>query len=131
MCNFDFKDYMNRKIIMSTLSVVDLNTLIKDLKDKFDINIELEEKNSETTEKTTEPSSKPKFKVILSSVKSDKKISVLKTVKLLLNLGLKESKDLVEQVPSIIKQDVFSEEANELKTQLETAGGSVIIEKMV
>jgi Ribosomal protein L7/L12 len=124
MCNFDFNNYIDK------ISIFDLNKLTIELKNKFDFNVDLEETNLNTTENATEVASKPKFKVILSSVKSDKKISVLKTVKLLLGLGLKESKDLVEQTPSIIKQDIFLEEANELKTQIESAGGSVIIEKI-
>ena len=125
MCKIDLMNLINQ------LSIFELNTLINELQSKIKFNIDFDEHPSQSNENILEVSSKPKFKVTLSSVKSDKKISVLKTIKVLLNLGLKESKDLVEQVPSIIKQDVFSEEANELKTQLETAGGSVIIEKMV
>lgn len=125
MCNFSLIN------IVDQLTIFDLNTLTNELKSKFNFDINFDETVTSTDDNTTDISSKPKFKIILSSVKSDKKISVLKAVKLLLSLGLKESKDLVEQVPSIIKQDIFLEEANEIKTQIESAGGDVVIEKMV
>lgn len=125
MCNFSLIN------IVDQLTIFDLNTLTNELKSKFNFDINFDETVTSTDDNTTDISSKPKFKIILSSVKSDKKISVLKAVKHLLSLGLKESKDLVEQVPSIIKQDIFLEEANEIKTQIESAGGDVVIEKMV
>jgi large subunit ribosomal protein L7/L12 len=55
---------------------------------------------------------------------------VKNNLKTILNLGLKESKDLIDNVPSIIKEDITLEEIDELKTQLENAGGVINIEKM-
>ena len=124
MCNFSLIN------IVDQLTIFDLNTLTNELKSKFNFDINFDETVTSTDDNTTDISSKPKFKIILPSVKSDKKISVLKAVKLLLSLGLKESKDLIEQVPSTIKQDIFLEEANEIKIQLENAGGLVIVEKI-
>jgi large subunit ribosomal protein L7/L12 len=124
MCKIDLMNLINQ------LSIFELNTLINELQSKIKFNIDFDEHPSQSNENILEVSSKPKFKVTLSSVKSDKKISVLKTIKVLLNLGLKESKDLIEQVPSTIKQDIFLEEANEIKIQLENAGGLVIVEKI-
>ncbi|MDB5265301.1 MAG: rplL [Parcubacteria group bacterium] len=55
------------------------------------------------------------------------KISVIKVVKEVLALGLKEAKDLVDGVPSILKENISKEEANELKKKLEDAGGKVTL----
>jgi large subunit ribosomal protein L7/L12 len=55
------------------------------------------------------------------------KISVIKVVKEVLALGLKEAKDLVDGVPSILKENISKDEANELKKKLEEAGGKVTL----
>ncbi|MHC4995718.1 MAG: 50S ribosomal protein L7/L12 [Planctomycetota bacterium] len=67
---------------------------------------------------------KTEFNVILASF-GDKKINVIKEVRAITGLGLKEAKDLVEAAPSPIKEDVNKEEADELKKKLEDAGATV------
>jgi len=62
--------------------------------------------------------------VILKDI-GDKKIQVIKAVRALTNLGLKEAKDLVESVPKPIKENVPKEEAEQAKTQLEESGATV------
>jgi large subunit ribosomal protein L7/L12 len=57
----------------------------------------------------------------------DKKIQVIKVVRALTNLGLKEAKDLVDSAPKAIKEGVAREEAEAIKTQLEEAGAAVEI----
>ncbi len=64
------------------------------------------------------------FTVELKSV-GGQKIAVIKAVKEALGLGLKEAKDLVEGAPSVLKEGVKKEEAEELKKKMETAGASV------
>ncbi len=66
------------------------------------------------------------FDVVLASV-GDKKIQVIKVVRAITNLGLKEAKDLVDGAPSAVKEGVTREEADSIKAQLEEAGGSVEI----
>ena len=66
------------------------------------------------------------FDVILASF-GDKKINVIKEVRGLTGLGLKEAKDLVEGAPKPIKEGVSKEEADEVKTKLEEAGATVEI----
>ena len=66
------------------------------------------------------------FDVILASF-GDKKINVIKEVRSLTGLGLKEAKDLVEGAPKPIKEGVSKEEADEVKTKLEEAGATVEI----
>jgi large subunit ribosomal protein L7/L12 len=66
------------------------------------------------------------FDVVLTSA-GDKKIQVIKVVRAITNLGLKEAKDLVDGAPSPVKEAVAREEADSIKAQLEEAGGSVEI----
>lgn len=67
---------------------------------------------------------KTEFDVILASF-GEKKINVIKEVRALTQLGLKEAKDLVESAPSPIKEGVNKEEAEEIKKKLEDAGATV------
>ena len=59
------------------------------------------------------------------SAAGDKKIQVIKEVRSLTSLGLKEAKDLVDNAPSPIRESVAQDEADSVKSQLEEAGGSV------
>jgi large subunit ribosomal protein L7/L12 len=64
------------------------------------------------------------FDVVLTGA-GDKKIQVIKVVRAITNLGLKEAKDLVDGAPNAIKEGVAQEEADQIKTQLEEAGATV------
>jgi len=71
---------------------------------------------------------KSEFDVILAEVPpADKKLAVLKIVRTLTGLGLKEAKDLVESAPKPIKEKVSKTEADNLKKELEEAGGKVTL----
>jgi large subunit ribosomal protein L7/L12 len=70
---------------------------------------------------------KTEFDVILESVPDDKKISVLKVVRSLTGLGLKEAKDLVEAAPKAVREGVPKDAAEDAKKQIEEAGGKVAI----
>ena len=65
--------------------------------------------------------------VILASVPADKKIAVLKEVRTITGLGLKEAKDLVDGAPKAVKEGVKKEDAEAIKKQLEAAGATVEI----
>lgn len=67
------------------------------------------------------------FNVILEEVPADKKIAVLKVVRALTGLGLKEAKDLVEATPKPVKENVKKEEAEDVKKQLEEVGAKISI----
>lgn len=67
---------------------------------------------------------KTEFDVILTGA-GDKKINVIKEVRAITGLGLKEAKDLVEGAPQPVKEGIAKDEADELKTKLEEAGASV------
>jgi len=70
---------------------------------------------------------KTSFDVILASF-GDKKIQVIKVVRAMTGLGLKEAKDLVEAVPKPIKESVSKEDADKIKKEIEDAGGAVTIQ---
>ncbi len=65
--------------------------------------------------------------VILASVPADKKIAVLKEVRAITGLGLKEAKDLVDGAPKAVKEGIKKEEAEAIKKQLEEAGATIEI----
>jgi len=75
--------------------------------------------NAEEVEEKTE------FNIILEAIASDKKIAVLKVVRTLTGLGLKEAKELVESAPKQIQEGVTKDVAEDIKKQLEDAGGTV------
>jgi len=73
-----------------------------------------------------EEEEKTEFTAVLTEV-GDKRINVIKEIRAITQLGLKEAKELVENVPSNIKEDVPKEEADEIKKKLEEAGAKVDI----
>jgi large subunit ribosomal protein L7/L12 len=70
---------------------------------------------------------KTEFDAILESVPADKKIAVLKIVREITGLGLKEAKDLVEAAPKAVKEAVTKDAAEDIKKRIEEAGGKVVI----
>ena len=70
---------------------------------------------------------KTEFDVILEEVPSDKKIAILKVVRAITGLGLKEAKDMVESAPKAIKEATGKDEAEETKKKLEDAGAKVSV----
>jgi len=70
---------------------------------------------------------KTEFDVILENVPADKKIAILKVVRSVTGLGLKEAKDLVESAPKTLKDAMPKAEAEDIKKQLEEAGAKVVL----
>lgn len=70
---------------------------------------------------------KTTFDVILESVAEDKRVAVLKVIRSLTNLGLKEAKDFTSSLPKAVKEGVSKEEAEAAKKELEESGGKVTI----
>jgi large subunit ribosomal protein L7/L12 len=68
---------------------------------------------------------KTEFDVMLDEVPADKKIAILKVVRSLTGLGLKEAKDLVESAPKLVQEGLSKDAAEDAKTQIEAAGGKV------
>lgn len=74
-----------------------------------------------------EAEEKTEFDVVLEEVPADKKIAVLKVVRTLTGLGLKEAKEMVESTPKAIKEGVSKDDAEEAKKSIEEAGGKVAL----
>ncbi len=117
--------------IIESLTVKELVTLVDTLKEKFGITaiaampqgvVQTPPSASATTAPKEEV--KAEFNVTLVSV-GEKKIQVLKELRALTNLGLKEAKDLIDKTPSLIKEGVSKEEAEKIKTKLEEVGAKV------
>jgi len=109
------------------MNVLDLSNLVKELREEFGIEAlaaPIVAQASGAPEKEEEE--KTEFDVILSEMGS-KKIQVIKEVRKLTSLGLKEAKDLVEQAPKPIKENVVKEEALKIKETLEAVGAKVEI----
>jgi large subunit ribosomal protein L7/L12 len=111
------------------MTVLELNTLVKALEEKFGVSAAAPmmaaapaagaaAAGGEAAEEKTE------FDVVLLGA-GDKKIAVIKVVRELTGLGLKEAKDLVEGAPKAVKEGVAKEEAEEVKGKLEEAGAQV------
>ena len=115
---------------ISEMSVLELSELIKDMEDKFGVSaaaavaVAAPAAGGAAEESSSEEQTE--FDVILSSF-GEKKVGVIKTVRALTGLGLKEAKDLVESAPAPIKEGGNKDEAEDVKKQLEEAGGSVEI----
>ena len=113
---------------ISSMTVLELSDFVKELEDKFGVSAaapvamaaaapaQAQEEEAEQTE----------FDVVLTAI-GDKKIQVIKTVRAITGLGLKEAKAVVDGVPGNVKEGVSMEEAEGIKSQLEEAGAGVEI----
>lgn len=114
---------------LSNLTVLQIAELVKDLEGKWGVSaaaaagpvvVAAAAGPAAAVEEKTE------FDVILTGF-GDKKIQVIKEIRTVTGLGLKEAKDLVEGVPKPVKEGISKEEAANLKKQLEEAGGTIEI----
>ena len=102
---------------LSSMSVLELSDLVKELEDKWDVSAAAMAAPVMMADEQTE------FDVVMTSFGA-KKIGVIKAVRELTGLGLKEAKDLVEGVPAKIKEGVEKEEGESIIAKLEEAGAS-------
>lgn len=110
---------------IDSMTVLEMSEFVKELEDKYGVTaaaatvaVAAPAASGEAVEEKTE------FDVILTSA-GDKKIQVIKEVRTITGLGLKDAKDLVEGAPKPIKEGVKKEEAEEIKKKIEEAGGTV------
>lgn len=82
---------------------------------------------AEVSTEPTKTEEKTEFDVSLEEVPADKKIAILKVVRTVTELGLKEAKEVVENAPKIIKESLPKTDAEEAKKQLEEAGATVVL----
>lgn len=108
------------------LKIVEVNDLVKILKDKYGIDSSayLAVSSAPKAEILDKPKEKSVFDVVLKAAGSAK-LTVVKRIKDIIGLGLKESKDFVDNVPKSLKKGISKEEAESLKKQLEEVGAEV------
>jgi len=111
--------------IVKGLTVLELSELVKALEEEFGVSAAAPMAVAAApAAAAAEVEEKTEFDVILTSA-GEKKINVIKVVRELTSLGLKEAKDLVDGAPNPVKEKVTKEEANQIKAKLEEAGASV------
>ena len=124
MANINKEDVI---AFISNMTVLELSELVKELEDKFGVTAAAPVAVAAPTAAAAAPvEEKTEFDVILTNA-GDKKIQVIKEVRAITSLGLKEAKDLVEGAPKPVKEGVSKEEAEKIKKQLEEVGGTVEI----
>jgi len=109
---------------VENMSVLELHELVKVLEKKFGVSASAMVASGPSNGGGEEVEEKTSFTVELKSV-GDTKIAVIKAVKAILGLGLKEAKDLVDGAPSLLKDNVSKADAEAIKKEIEAAGGSV------
>jgi large subunit ribosomal protein L7/L12 len=109
---------------ISNLSVLELSELVKEFEEKFGVSAQPVAVAGVAGGDAAAAEEKTEFDVVLTDCGA-KKINVIKAVRALTGLGLKEAKEAAEATPSTIKEGVSKEDAEEAKKQLEEAGGTV------
>jgi large subunit ribosomal protein L7/L12 len=116
--------------IIEKMSVLELAELSKSLQDKFGVTAAVPVAQAAAPAGAAEAAApaeeKTEFSAILSAI-GDKKIQVIKVVRELTGLGLREAKDLVDSAPKPVKEDVPKEEAEKVKAKLSEVGATVEI----
>ena len=135
----DFNFYLRNKMVditkdqvidfIANMSVLEMSELVKDVEEKFGVSaaaatVATPAAGGGGREAATEE--KTEFDVILTSF-GEKKINVIKEIRGITGLGLKEAKEAVESAPKAVKEGVSKEEAEEIKKKLEEAGASAEI----
>jgi len=109
---------------ISGLSVLELSELVKEFEDKFGVSAQATVVAAGAAAGGAAEEEKTEFDVVLTDAGA-KKINVIKVVRAITGLGLKEAKAAAEETPSVIKEAVSKEEAEEIKKQFEEAGAKV------
>ena len=115
---------------LSSLTVIEAAELAKMLEEKWGVSaaapVAVAAAGGGAAAAAEAPAEKTEFDVILAAI-GEKKVNVIKEVRAVTSLGLKEAKDLVEAAPKAVKEGVNKEEAAKIKKQLEDAGATVEI----
>ena len=116
---------------LKTLSLLEASELVKQIEIVFGVDTSVSigsiSGNAATSPVAEAVEEKTSFDILLTEVPADKKIAILKIVRNVTGLGLKESKDIVDNVPKSLKEGVSKEESEAIKKDIEAIGGKVII----
>ena len=113
---------------LKTLTLLEASELVSAIEETFGVDASAVAGGAmvmTTTAPTEEVEEKTEFNIMLDEVPADKKIAVLKIVRGITGLGLKEAKELVESAPKLIQESVAKDVAEDAKKQIEAAGGKV------
>jgi large subunit ribosomal protein L7/L12 len=117
---------------ISSMTVLEVSELVKALEEKFGVSAAAPVAVAAVGAGAGAPAEpveeKTEFNVILKAYDAAKKIAVIKEVRAVTGLGLKEAKDLVEGTPKPLKENISKEEAAKIKDQVTAAGGTVEIQ---
>ncbi len=115
---------------ISNMSVLELSELIKEFEEKFGVSaaapVAVAVAGAGAAAGDAPAEEQTEFDVILAGI-GDQKIKVIKEVRAITSLGLKDAKALVDSAPQPVKEGVSKDEANEIKEKIEAVGGSVEI----
>ena len=129
---------MSNKILsiieeLKSLTLLEAAKLVKEIEQTFDVNASLSSSGNlvisggNAQASITKVEEKTEFDVILVEVPTPKKIAILKVVRALTGLGLKEAKDLVESAPKLLKEATSKDDSEQMKSKLEEAGAKIEI----
>ncbi|HZK42986.1 MAG TPA: 50S ribosomal protein L7/L12 [Syntrophomonadaceae bacterium] len=110
--------------IVKELTVLELSELVKALEEEFGVSAAAPMAVAAAPAEAEAEDEQTEFDVILTSI-GEKKINVIKAVREITGLGLKDAKALVDEAPNAIKEKISKEEAEEIKGKIEEAGGGV------
>lgn len=119
---------------LKTITLLEASELIKKIEETFGVDASISSSpamimsapsNAKAEDQAVEE--KTEFDVIIQDVPTAKRITVIKIVRSLTSLGLKEAKDLIESLPKVISEGVSKEKAEEAKKLLEEAGATIVI----
>ncbi len=110
--------------LIEGMSILEAADLVKAMEDKFGVSAAAPVAVAAAGPAAVEEEVKDEFNVMLTGV-GDKKIQVIKVVRAITGLGLKEAKDLVESAPAAVKEAVTKDEAEEMKAKLEEVGAII------
>jgi len=115
---------------IASMTVLEVSELVKMMEEKFGVSAAAPVAVAAAGGGAAAPvvEEKTEFNVILKAFDDTKKIAVIKEVRVVTNLGLKEAKDLVEGAPKPLKEGVSKEEAAKIKDQITAVGGTVEIQ---
>ena len=109
---------------IDNMTVLEMSEFVKELEEKYGVTAAAPTVAVASVPGATVAEEKTEFDVVLAAV-GDKKIQVIKEVRAITGLGLKDAKDLVEAAPKPIKEGVKKEEADEIKQKVEAVGATV------
>ena len=109
---------------IDNMTVLEMSEFVKELEEKYGVTAAAPTVAVAAAPGAVAAEEKTEFDVVLAAV-GDKKIQVIKEVRAITGLGLKDAKDLVERAPKPIKEGVKKEEADEIKQKIEAVGGTV------